>query len=347
MPQIPQIDPALQTAKSALVQQFVTSSSQPDGEPPPQRITPAMVTSVAVGMPDVLGVQSPQQLLLFVEDSSDADLAVTFNRIKNAAGSTPFTVLRSGRCMGQAAPAAGSSISVYAPLQFNVPQVTAGTLGAIGVDSAGKHHILGSNHVIAYNGRAPHGTPVVTPGTLDDTVASTVVGSQSGFVELIPAVWPVTESQSLATMNTVDCAMAELTPAGMAMYGPFGAGVGPTDPANIEVHKTGRTTGLTRGSICILDWEGFIDLSFGTFYFRNLMGVFGKHGAFAAPGDSGAVVIDDVTNAPVGMVVARVYSAGGFLPDLPNQGPFTGYFVFMCSMVDVCERLGIRSVILS
>jgi hypothetical protein len=112
-----------------------------------------------------------------------------------------------------------------------------------------------------------------------------------------------------------------------------------------EVHKTGRTTGRTEGSLRILDWEGFIDLSFGTFYFKNLMGVLGNDGAFAAPGDSGAVVIEDATNRPVGMVMARVYSSGGFLPGAPLAGPFTGYIVLMCSMVEVCNQLEVQTMI--
>jgi hypothetical protein len=230
----------------------------------------------------------------------------------------------------------GSSIGPYAPLHYNVPQVTAGTFGAIAKDTAGNHYILGSNHVMAYNGRAPKGPPIVFPGTLDDSVTFTKIGSRSRFIELHPAAWPVTQPQAPANMNQVDCALAELTPAALAKMGPLGAGVTPIDPVMSEVHKTGRTTRTTNGSLCILDWEGFIDLSFGTFYFRNLMGVLGSDGAFAAPGDSGAVVIDDATNQPVGMVMARVYSSGG---------PFTGYIVLICSMVEVCNQLEVQTVI--
>ena len=75
------------------------------------------------------------------------------------------------------------------------------------------------------------------------------------------------------------------------------------------------------------------------------MGVLGNDGAFAAPGDSGAVVTDDVTNEPVGMVMARVYSSGGLLPGAPLAGPFTGYIVLICSMVEVCNQLQVKTVI--
>ena len=228
-------------------------------------------------------------------------------------------------------------------MRFNVPQVTAGTFGAVVEDAGGKRYILGSNHVMAYNGRAPQNTPIAAPGTLDDETTFTVIGSRSGFVELHPAAWPVTQVQGPGNMNTVDCALAELTPAGHAKLGALPPSVAAKEPVMTEVHKTGRTTGLTQGAICILDWEGFIDFSFGTFYFQHLKGVLSTgSGPFAAPGDSGAVVVEDATGAAVGMVMARVYSSGGFVQGAPGVGPFTGYIVLMCPMVDVCNELQVQ-----
>lgn len=345
MPTLPLIDPAFQSLKNALVTKFLTTPSQAVISPPPAEVPIPTVTGIGIAMPSVLESTPAQQIVIFVEDASDCQLETLYNQVNVEVAGAPIAMLRSGRFVGQAPPMIGSSIGPYAPLHYNVPQVTAGTFGAVATDSAGKHYILGSNHVMAYNGRAPHGTPIVSPGTLDDSVTFTKIGSRSRFVELHPAAWPVTQAQVPANMNEVDCALAELTPAALAKMGALPAGVAPAAPVNSEVHKTGRTTQTTHGSLCILDWEGFIDLSFGTFYFKNLMGVLGNDGAFAAPGDSGAVVIDDVTNQPIGMVVARVYSSGGFLPGAPLAGPFTGYIVLVCSMVEVCNQLLIQTVI--
>ena len=347
MPTIPTIDPNIQSAKNTLVAKFLTSPSQPIGTPPPPKVVVPLVTSIGFGLPSALGSDATSpQIAVFVEDVSDGELEAIYSQVKVELGSMPFALLRAGRFTGQAAPVGpGSSISSFAPFRYNVPQITAGTFGAVVEDAAGTQYILGSNHVMAYNGRAPDGTPIVAPGTLDDENTFTVIGKRSGFVELHPAAWPVTQAQGPANLNTVDCALAELTAAGKAKMGALSPAIAAKDPVMTDVHKTGRTTGLTQGSVCVIDCEGFIDLSFGTFYFKHLNGVLGKGpGPFAAPGDSGAVVVEDNGGGAVGMVMARVYSSGGFIPNAqgPPAGPFEGYIVLMCSMVEVCSQLGVQ-----
>src|SRR5205085_12041200 len=119
-------------------------------------------------------------------------------------------LLPTGRFIGQqVAPATvpGDSISPYIPRRFNVPPVTAATFGAV-VESGERHYLLGSNHALAYNGRARAGTAFVAPATLDDPDGASVIASLSHLVELLPAAWPPLVNPS--NPNTADCALAEL-----------------------------------------------------------------------------------------------------------------------------------------
>jgi hypothetical protein len=144
----------------------LTTPSQEQVTPPPQKVFVPVVTGIGI-VPMVLkGGESSQHIVVLVEDASDIELELIYNQVNVQVAGFSVTVLRAGRVVGQASPVIGGSICTYAPLHYNVPQVTAGTLGAVAKDNAGKHHILGSNHVMAYNGRAPEGTPIVAPGTL-------------------------------------------------------------------------------------------------------------------------------------------------------------------------------------
>jgi hypothetical protein len=321
---------------------FLKSPSQKQITPPPPELAVPLVTSIGIGAlpaPEGGAAPPPQKIVLFVEPVAACQLDSLAQTVNKAVGDR-FILLPSGRFVGQHI-TPGDSISPYVPSRYNVPRVTAGTFGPV-VDASGKRHVLSCNHVVAYNGRVHGRTPIVDPGTLDDWNGFSVIASRTQFVKLKPAAWPVTQSQGPANMNTVDCALAELGPAGHGTLGPLPPGAPAAVPTTTDVHKNGRTTGLTQGTLGIFDWEGFIDLSFGTFYFRRLVGVLGKGpGPFAAPGDSGAAVIEDASGAPVGMVVARVYSSGTFVPGapVPLGGPFQGYIVLMCSISEIAAEL--------
>jgi hypothetical protein len=142
----------------------------------------------------------------------------------------------------------------------------------------------------------------------------------------------------------VDCALAEITPGAATRLGSLTAlPVPPAVPGpGTRVFKIGRTTGKTFGTICFGDWGGFLDLSFGTFYFENFIGVIGDPSLpFAAPGDSGAMVISLPDGDGVGLVVARSYCSGAFPrnPAVPSLPSFIGYIVLICPLPAVRDAL--------
>src|SRR5207253_4923937 len=124
MPTIPSIPPNFETIKSGLVGTFMTKPAQGYIPPPPEVVTP-LVTSIAFGIPSALGSDAPTpQILVFVEDVSDAQLANLYNSVSEAVPKdVPFSLLRAGRFVGQQPPPLpapgrpGSSISTSAPLQ--------------------------------------------------------------------------------------------------------------------------------------------------------------------------------------------------------------------------------------
>src|SRR5215831_13028901 len=117
------------------------------------------------------------EILVFVEPAADCELQALWEQIQSKIPGEPFRLLITGRFVGLQA-TTGHSVSIYAPRRYNVPPVSAGTAGAI-VDAGGKKYIIGSNHVLAFNGRALPDTAVAAPGTLDDRKGGVVIGRRS------------------------------------------------------------------------------------------------------------------------------------------------------------------------
>lgn len=240
-------------------------------------------------------------------------------------------------------PRAGNSVGTYSPLRYNIPPVSVGTFGARVVVAGNREYILSSNHVLAHNGRAPKGTPIVLPGTLDDATGGSTVATRSHFVVLQPPDWPLNG----APLNRVDCALAEV---------PQVVKIGPGNPIDVfpsialnlaslttlsqaKVNKTGRTTGKTQSRISIFDLATYIDFSFGTHFFADLMATYDDHhDIFAAPGDSGSLAVGDpsappsIRNKGIGLITARSNV-------FDNTGRLVAYIVAICSLDLVAELL--------
>ena len=319
-----------------------------------QKQPSALVTGLGIGsQPDAVEQPADQApapyIIVFVEPVPDCKLQPLWDEVKAQSQGQPFLLLRTGRFVGLMA-TTGTSIGPYVPSRYNVPPSSAGTVGAI-LAAAGKEYALSSNHVLAFNGRVPLSAPVIAPATLDDPYGRSVVGRLAQFVPLHPAAWPFNGTPD----NKVDCALAEITPPNSVSHG---ASIQVAAPVRgvTRVRKQGRTTGLTRAAACIWSMSGTpIDLSFGTYCFSDLMATLGsfRQGAlkpdpFAAPGDSGALVLTDPGNQALGLVTARAYSSGVFTPNppapflSPPQGAFVGYIVALCSMASVRDALASR-----
>jgi hypothetical protein len=218
----------------------------------------------------------------------------------------------------------GVAVGVSAPSRPDVLAV-AGTLGAV-VEAPGGPYVLGSNHALSFNGRAPDGSLILEPGPVDEESGGSAVAALSHVVPLDPA--------PSAAPNTADCALAKLLvpkPAGLAA-------VPLTSAPSLygkRVRKFGRTTLGTKSTIRLTSCVVPIDFTFGTFNFQGLLGTYdpaAQDPPFARPGDSGALVRLDADQSGIGLVMARAYV---FDP----QGQVVGTIILICSLAAVAARL--------
>lgn len=194
-----------------------------------------------------------------------------------------------------------------------------GTLGSL-VSIGGVPYVLSNNHVLARTDQAGPGESIIQPGLLD-----TDCGYQPAYTVATLSYFPRLEDKS----TNVDAAVAQassgaLDPSG-AVLG-FGA-VANDAPGNAApaadaedvtlsgarlplVVKSGRTTGLTCGAISHLavDFEVSYNTACdgsGSNFTRTFTDQIAIQGAsFADSGDSGALLADQQTAQPVGLIFA-------------------------------------------
>ncbi|HEY6391344.1 MAG TPA: hypothetical protein VIX89_08705 [Bryobacteraceae bacterium] len=311
-----------------------------------------------------IGVVPPDpeapRFLVFVDPAASCELDQIDREVKAIAGPA-YKLLFAPKFTALQAPAtppavlSGFSIAPYDPYRYNIPPVSAGTLGTK-VKAPNGTYVLSCNHVVACNGRVPKDTPIYCPGpkgdrsvdSWNDVWPGQVVAARSEFVPFKSPGWPW---KPLANVNTVDCALAEVAPGATLTLGTR-CKVLPALTAVTDVHKTGRTTGLTNAFIRIWSLAGWINFSFGIFFFDQMLATFeeaptvppivpytppGTRPVFAAPGDSGAMVLDN-SDRGVGLVMARGYCFSS-PPPAPASGTLTGVLIAICSLDLVAEGL--------
>lgn len=189
-----------------------------------------------------------------------------------------------------------------------------GTLGGL-VEKDGIQYVLSNNHVIARGNSGKKGEAILQPSYLDqscpasdedmDTVAHLTSRKKVRF--------------GLNKRNKVDVAIAEVVPGAVQTNGEIvHIGVPGTNPveavSGLQVKKSGRSTGLTRGFVesvgNTVDIPDFpLDCAGDEIRlarFTNQIFVRGIDGPFEKPGDSGSMVYQDVDQcpAPVGLLFA-------------------------------------------
>lgn len=179
----------------------------------------------------------------------------------------------------------------------------AGTLACLVRDRAsGTHCILSNDHVFGYTSGAPLENAVISPSREDggragqDTVGHFVRGTRLQFD---------------GSTNLVDVAIARLAE-GVNVEVPvlpqyrYQANRGAVEPGGRRrVAKIGRTTGLTFGTVSALDIDALnVDFRLGQARFDDQFEITGVSGKFADEGDSGALVVDVVNGAAVGILFA-------------------------------------------
>ncbi len=176
--------------------------------------------------------------------------------------------------------------------------IAAGTLGCFVEDENGTY-LLSNSHVVADFGAAGPGLPIVQPGQLDGGSApADVIG---GLNRAVPV--------DLTALNVADAAIATVDRSGIE---PTIPGVGrpgaiPPDPdIGDEVSKRGRTTALTRGTVRSINVNLKVRWPDALVEFADLVEIEADDPTvnFAAPGDSGSLIVLGREVAPLALLVA-------------------------------------------
>lgn len=189
-----------------------------------------------------------------------------------------------------------------------------GTLGALVEDSAGQY-VLSNNHVMARTNLGIIGEDIIQPGLIDQTPvcaadASDAVADLANFV-------PIRfKTKRTIPTNTVDAAIAKVRAGSVASNGSIldigvisNAIVDPP-PLNLAVKKSGRTSGLTAGTITAVNVT--VDVTYskrcgvGNQTARFVGQFIVEPGNFSAGGDSGSLIVENGETAPraVGLLFA-------------------------------------------
>ncbi len=182
-----------------------------------------------------------------------------------------------------------------------------GTLGAVVKDSLGKGYILSNNHVVGIANKAKVGDPVSQPGHVDIGCTPLETDTVATFTKFIKIKFGPN------TNNKVDAAIAQIIPGKVSATGFILDVKHPGQPVEAElgmrVKKSGRTTGLRRGVIDVLNL--IIRVSFSNqcgstgskvARFTDQVGISDGPGGtvppFIASGDSGSLLVKDVASCP-------------------------------------------------
>ncbi|WCL50781.1 hypothetical protein [Leptospira sp. GIMC2001] len=185
----------------------------------------------------------------------------------------------------------------------------AGTFGAIVSDANGKHFALSNNHVFAACNHIEKDMPIMSPAGSDVIPNSAVplaIFKHSDIIE-IRSGYPL-----LVPKNRMDAAIAEVIDIKSVssfqgnFYDTPTSVINPTE--GLRVKKVGRTTSLTIGTIKAK--MNTMKLPYKTKYF-NAVTYFEEcwivdpdENAFAAPGDSGSLVVTEDEKFAVGLLFA-------------------------------------------
>lgn len=251
----------------------------------------------------------------------------------------PVDVVEIGEIKALTAPPFVDPTGTFRPLIGGVSvghyQITAGTLNYFYKDNAtGKFGILSNNHVLANENLAKIGDPILQPAPYDSgTVANDTVAHLTRFIPIsylgqpstcINAKWYTaiynglaralsrkTRLQAISTeaiTNSVDCAFAILDNQSNYTFTENGlfSPVGTAEATDGDiVTKSGRTTGVTRGTV--IDTAGTISVNYGGTNVATFTGqiiVQDMTTPFSQGGDSGSLIMRESDQAAVGLLFA-------------------------------------------
>jgi hypothetical protein len=203
-----------------------------------------------------------------------------------------------------------------------------GTLGALVEDGSRRQYLLSNNHVLARSDHASVGESIVQPGLIDNNCSPLGDGAGVAPVAQLTGWLPLSSKQTNADAAIAQVTSRAVDPGGrilelgakqadgtLAAAAPgisSSGGKGEAAWLDLNVAKSGRTTGLTCGGISALDLDVTVDYyldcaetrPYLTKTFTHQLGVSANQ--FSDAGDSGALVVDAANAEPVGL-----YFAGG------------------------------------
>jgi hypothetical protein len=189
-----------------------------------------------------------------------------------------------------------------------------GTLGSL-LTRNGSFYILSNNHVLARSDQASPGEPITQPGIIEtncSTAGTNTVANLTSFVNLQASGTNVDVAIALIVPGAVDLTGSILSLGSTATgstpdAGPPHQGRGILASVGEQVAKSGRTTGLTCSTVSATNMSTSVTYqtqcnggtSFSVTY-RNQVAVSG--GGFSAGGDSGSLIVDELTADPVALL---------------------------------------------
>ena len=176
-----------------------------------------------------------------------------------------------------------------------------GTLGSL-VQKSGTQYILSNNHVLARTNKAPIGEDIIHPGLIDQ---NPVCGKDNNdIVADLTALKTI--SFKTGTTNTIDAAIAQIRTGAVDTVDTTGSilDIGQVSTSTVTpniwmaVKKSGRTTGLTTGTITAINVTADIYYSkqcgIGSQKARFVNQIMIGPGGFSKGGDSGSLIVENV-----------------------------------------------------
>jgi hypothetical protein len=206
-----------------------------------------------------------------------------------------------GTVVALAAKGAGPTATPAAALLMgtstgNDKECAAGTLGCVVVKGTARY-FLSNNHVFARENAAANGERIDAPGRYDGKPRC----SQTPQIATLSSFQAI----SFNSNNTIDAAIAQpvnglaFSCAEKGGYTPSATVVSPV--VGLAVKKSGRTSGVTHGSIAAINVTVRVQYSAGVATFVNQIMV---NGSFIRSGDSGSLMVTETDSNPVGLCFA-------------------------------------------
>jgi Pyruvate/2-oxoacid:ferredoxin oxidoreductase gamma subunit len=186
-----------------------------------------------------------------------------------------------------------------------------GTLGSLLVDQKGKQYILSNNHVLGRVGHAAPGESIVQPGFVDTLCNFSSPKTVANLTFAPPITSNVDAAIAQVVVGAVDDHGEIIGLGGIASDGSYisAAPANTTASATVgmSVAKSGRTTGLTCGTVLAIGMSLCVDMPSECGNPSGMIACF--HGQVAVahltqPGDSGSLIVDADTSQPLALVAA-------------------------------------------